>query len=98
MSSSSPQREPCRPHSVSDALIAWTSGGALVVFGLAYLDDAVIMGHTLLALGLLVVAHEALKLHASLTDAKHGHYRARLAVAILFVALVVYGFMFPSPQ
>jgi ABC-type tungstate transport system substrate-binding protein len=92
------KREPWKAQSVPDALIAWTSGAALVSFGLMFLDDAVIMGHTLLTLGLLIVVNEALKLHASFTRAAHGHEKLRLAVAIVFVALVVYGFVFPSPH
>ena len=89
------KREHWAAQSVPDALIAWTSGAALVSFGLMFLDDAVIMGHTLLALGLLIVVNEALKLHASYRGAKNGHQKLRLAVAMLFVVLVVYGFLFP---
>ena len=47
--------------SVPDALISWTTSGALVAFGIIFFDDAVIMGHTILLLGLLSAANEVLK-------------------------------------
>ena len=67
---------------------------ALVCFGFLFLDDAVIMGRTILALGILMAANEGLKLRAALAGAKHGYHKLRLAVALAFVALVFVGFFF----
>ena len=64
-----------------DGLIAWTSGTALVAFDVMFPDDAVMIAHALLTLGVPIVVNEALELCASLTGPKHGHQRLRLAVA-----------------
>ena len=85
------------PHSrhlsVPDALIAWTTSIALVAFGVIYLDDAVIMGRTILGLGLLSAANEALKLLALRTG---NDYRLlRLGLAFAYLGLVLIGFLSP---
>ena len=80
-----------RPLSVPDALIAWTTSAALVAFGVIFFDDAVIMGHTILCLGLLSAGNELLKLRAARLGAE---YRGlRLLLAFAYVALVLSGFL-----
>lgn len=78
-----------------DALIHWTTSAALVAFGLIFLDDTVIMGRTILALGVLSAANEALKLRGQRTGVKGGYREVRMALAVAYVALVVVGFLFP---
>jgi Zn-dependent membrane protease YugP len=84
--------------SIPDALIAWTTAAALVAFGIIFFDDAVIMGRTILTLGVLSGANEALKLRAVRVwsgGACQRVRRVRLAIAIAYVALVLIGFLFP---
>jgi hypothetical protein len=79
-----------------DALISWTTAVALLVFGVIFLDDAVIMGKTILALGILSATNEGLKLYAAKrTEAAGGCSRVRLAVALVYAGLVLMGFLFP---
>lgn len=80
--------------SVPDALIAWTSAGALIAFGVIFFDDSVIMGRTILALGLLSAANEGLKLRAKRCGPSGGYARLRLILAVAYVALVLHGFLF----
>jgi hypothetical protein len=80
---------------VPDALIAWTTAGALIVFGVVFFDDAFVMGRTILALGILIAANEALKLRARRTGSGGGYGRVRWIVAIAYVALVLVGFLLP---
>lgn len=99
MNPSLPKPDRSGLQTVPDALIAWTSAAALMSFGFIFLDDAVIMGPTILTLGILIAANEALKLRAKFAGAKHGYQRLRLAVALVFVALVFFGFFFsPAAQ
>ena len=84
-----------RSVSIPDALIAWTTAGALVAFGIIFLDDSVVMGRTILALGILGAANEGLKLHARWSGISGEHRRIRLALAIAYVILVLAGFFFP---
>jgi hypothetical protein len=84
-----------RSVSIPDALIAWTTAGALVAFGVIFLDDSMVMGRTILALGLLAGANEGLKLHARWSGISGEHRRIRLALAIAYVVLVLAGFFFP---
>jgi len=81
--------------SVPDALIAWTTAGALIAFGVIFFDDAVIMGHTILALGVLSAANEGLKLRDLRTGPNGGRRRVRLVLAMAYVALVLIGFLLP---
>ena len=81
--------------SVPDALIQWSTAGALVAFGLMFLNDAVIMGKTILALGLLSAANEGLKLYARRGGSTLRYSRVRMLVAVAYVALVLVGFLFP---
>jgi hypothetical protein len=81
--------------SVPDALIQWTTAGALIAFGVMFLDDAVIMGKTILALGVLSAANEGLKLYARRGGSGSRYRRVRLLVAVAYVALVLTGFLFP---
>jgi hypothetical protein len=81
--------------SVPDALIAWATAGALIAFGVVFFDDAVIMGRTILALGLLSAANEGLKLGAPRGASRGGYRRVRLLLAVAYVALVLAGFLFP---
>ena len=85
--------------SIPDALIAWTTAAALVAFGIIFFDYAVIMGRTILTLGVLGAANEALKLRAvriwSGGACQRMVRRVRLAIAIAYVALVLKGFLFP---
>jgi hypothetical protein len=81
--------------SVPDALIAWATAGALIAFGVVFFDDAVIMGRTILALGLLSAANEGLKLGAPRGGSRGGYRRIRLLLAVAYVALVLAGFLFP---
>lgn len=84
-----------RSLSVPDALIAWTTSAALIAFGVIFFDDAVIMGRTILGLGLLSAANELLKLRASRS---RPNYRGlRLLLAFAYVALVLIGFLAGGP-
>lgn len=76
------------PSLVPDAVITWTTTAALIAFGVIFFDDSVIMGRTILALGVLSAANEALKLRG-------GHRRVRLGLALAYAALVLAGFLFP---
>jgi hypothetical protein len=51
--------------SVADALIAWTTSAALVALGVIFFEDAVIMGRTILTLGLLSASNEVLEMRAA---------------------------------
>ncbi|MGA2146816.1 MAG: hypothetical protein ABSH49_17845 [Bryobacteraceae bacterium] len=81
---------------VPDALITWTTAGALVTFGIIFFDDAVIMGRTILTLGILSAVNEGLKLHALRAGSNGGYGRVRLVLAVAYVVLVLAGFLFPS--
>ena len=85
-----------RGSSGPDALIAWTTAGALVTFGVIFFDDAVIMGRTILTLGILSAVNEGLKLHALRAGSNGGYGRVRLVLAVAYVVLVLAGFLFPS--
>jgi hypothetical protein len=98
MNPSLPKHHPSRLQGIPDPLVAWTSAAALVFFGLIFFDDAVIMGPTILTLGLLMAGNEALKLHAASAGAKHGHQKLRLILALAFVALVLCGFFFSASR
>jgi hypothetical protein len=80
---------------IPDALIHWTTSGALIAFGVIFFNDASIMGRTILALGILSAANEALKLRAVRTVSKTS-YRVRLWLAVAYVSLVLIGFLLPS--
>lgn len=81
--------------SVPDILITWTTTAALIAFGVIFFDDAVIMGRTILALGVLSAANEGLKLRG-LHSGPHGsHRKVRLALAVAYVVLVLIGFFAP---
>jgi hypothetical protein len=81
--------------SMPDALIAWTTAIALVAFGIAFFDDAAIMGRTLLLMGLLCAGNEALKLAERRTGAPGRFRRLRMACAVLYLAFMLIGFLFP---
>ncbi|MGA3017711.1 MAG: hypothetical protein ABSF62_11375 [Bryobacteraceae bacterium] len=81
--------------SVPDALIHWTTAGALIAFGVIFFDDAVIMGRTILTLGILSAANEGLKLVALRAGSDGGYWRVRLVLAVAYVVLVLIGFLFP---
>jgi len=80
---------------VPDALIAWTTSAALITFGVIFFDDAVVMGRTILTLGILSAANELLKLRARRTAPTGAYRRLRLVVAGAYVVLVLAGFLFP---
>jgi hypothetical protein len=86
-----------RQLSVPDALIAWTTSAALIAFGIIFFDDAVIMGRTILSLGVLSAGNELLKVRAARSRAE---YRGlRLILAFAYVGLVLIGFLSgPSGQ
>jgi hypothetical protein len=84
--------------SVSDALIHWTTAGGLIAFGVIFFDDAVIMGRTILTLGILSATNEGLKLLALRAGSDGGYRRVRLVLAIAYVALVLIGFLFPPSE
>lgn len=79
--------------SVPDVLIAWTTSASLIAFGIIYFDDAVIMGRTILTLGILSAGNEALKLMAARSGGDYGH--VRLGLALAYVGLVLIGFLSP---
>ncbi len=79
--------------SLPDAVMSWTTAGALVLFGVLFFDDAVIMGRTILALGLISAANELLKLRTARSGIDYG--RLRLALAFTYLVLVVIGFASP---
>lgn len=83
-----------RGSSVPDALITWTTTGALIAFGVIFFDDSVIMGRAILALGMLSAANEGLKLRARRAGSNGGYNRVRLVLAVAYVALVLIGFLF----
>lgn len=80
-----------RELSVPDALIAWTTSAALIAFGIIFFDDSVIMGRTILILGLLSAGNELLKLRATRSGTEYRWLRLMLAFA--YVGLVVVGFL-----
>jgi len=84
-----------RESSIPDRLIAGTTSAALIAFGITFFDDAVIMGHTILTLGLLSAGNELLKLRAARSGADNR--RVRLGLALAYVTLVLAGFLFPPP-
>ncbi len=81
-----------------DVLIAWTTAGALIAFGIMFFDDAVIMGRTVLLLGLLSAGNELLKLFGLRTGLQSQSYRMRLILAVVYVTLVLIGFVSPGSQ
>jgi len=81
--------------SVPDALFQWTTAAALIAFGVIFFDDAVIMGRTILALGVLCAANEGLKLRAVRNGTDRRCARVRLVLGITYLALVLIGFLFP---
>jgi hypothetical protein len=85
---------PKRTVSPPDSVIAWTTAAGLVFFGIIFFDDSVIMGRTILTLGLLSVANEALKLRAGPSGADYSGLR--LALALAYLGLVVMGFVLGS--
>ena len=91
---------PVQPKGLSlpDALIGWTTAAALLAFGVLFLDDAVIMGRTIFALGVLAIVNEGLKLHAWRAGAGGRYRRIRLALALAYVMLVCIGFLFPPAR
>lgn len=82
--------------SAPDALIAWTTSAALLAFGIVFFDDAVIMGRTILLLGLLSGANEALKVWAARMGGDHRSLR--LVLAIAYAGLVLTGFLCGSAR
>jgi hypothetical protein len=82
--------------SIPDALIHWTTTAGLIAFGVIFFDDASIMGRTILVLGLLSAANEALKLRSTRTVSKASYGRVRLSLAVVYVLVVLIGFLFPS--
>lgn len=84
--------------SLPDVLIAWTTAGALIAFGIMFFDDAVIMGRTILILGLLSAANELLKLLRLGTGSQSHSDRMRLILAVVYVTLVLIGFVYPGSQ
>ena len=94
---SPPSMDDVRPKRISlpDALFGWTTAGALVAFGVIFLDDAAIMGRTILALGLLAAANEGLKLRALHNRADSGYETLRFVLAVTYAGLVLLGFLFP---
>ena len=81
--------------SIPDALIQWTTTAALIAFGVIFFDDASIMGRTILALGFLSAANEVLKLRSIRKISSTGFGWVRLSVAVVYVLLVLIGFLFP---
>ncbi len=84
-----------RGASIPDALIHWSTAGALIAFGVMFFNDTVIMGRTILTLGLLSASNEALKLRGKRTGSTSGYREVRMVVACAYVALMVIGFLFP---
>jgi hypothetical protein len=84
-----------RAVSLADPIIAWTTSTALVFFGMIFFDDPEIMGRTILALGVLSATNEALKLRSARSGADYGRFR--LALAMTYLVLVVFGFVSRSP-
>lgn len=76
------------PSLAPDAVFTWTTTAALIAFGIIFFDDSVIMGRTILALGVLSAANQALKRLG-------GHRWVRLALAVAYAGLVLIGFLFP---
>ncbi len=87
-----------RASSLPDNLIAWTTASALIAFGIIFFDDAAIMGRTILALGVISAVNHFLKRWETHSQASGKYRRARLILAIAYVALVLAGFLFPPEQ
>jgi len=81
--------------SIPDALIHWTTTAALIAFGVIFFDDASIMGRTILALGVLSAANEGLKFLSIRTVPNSSYGWIRLSLALVYVLLVLTGFLFP---
>jgi hypothetical protein len=86
------------PSSISDNLISWTTASALIALGILFLDDAIIMGRTILVLGLISATDQVLKWNEILSPMVTRYRRARLMLSIAYVALVLVGFLFPPRQ
>ena len=78
-----------------DALINWTTTVALLAFGIIYVDDSAIMWRTILSLGILSGANEILKVREARTGATPGFRRVRLALALAYAGLMLFGFFAP---
>ncbi len=89
--------EASKEASVPDVLIHWTTAAALIAFGIIFLNDTVVMGKTILALGLLNASNEGLKWYSRRQAPKGFHHQLRMLVAVAYVTLIVIGFLFP-PQ
>ncbi len=76
--------------SLPDALFAWTTSISLVAFGIIFFNDAVIMGRTILVLGLLSITNEALKWRAARSGSDYR--RLRLVLGLTYLAFVLSGF------
>jgi hypothetical protein len=84
--------------SVPDALISWTTAGALIAFGVIFFDDAVIMERTILALGALSATNEALKLRTFRAGSERRYLSVRLVLAVIYAVVVLIGFLYPHSE
>ncbi len=82
--------------SFSDTLINWTTAVALLAFGIIYANDDSIMWRTILALGGLMAASEIVKIGELRRGSTATRRRWRLAFAVAYTGLIVFGFLFPG--
>jgi hypothetical protein len=84
-----------RPSSLPDDLISWATASGLIAFGVIFIDDAVIMGKTIFALGIIAATSRVLKRAEARSQPPDRYRRARLTLAIAYIALLLVGFLFP---
>jgi hypothetical protein len=81
------------PSSVPDSLINWTTAAALVAVGGILSSEGVILGRTLLALGILSGASRLLRLRAVRTGLHGGYQWFRFVLAVVYVVLLSVAFL-----
>ncbi|MCZ2080427.1 MAG: hypothetical protein LC130_36125 [Bryobacterales bacterium] len=69
----------------------WTNTAALIVLGVVLFDDVIAVGRLMLPLGILSAVNEVLKLRAARRRAQSVYRGVRLAVSVVYMALVLLG-------
>ena len=72
-------------------MITWSTAAAFIATGVVLFSEAMTVGRAMLALGILSVANEGLRLRADRTSSVYERFR--LVLAVVYVALVLIGFL-----
>lgn len=72
-----------------DMLMIWTNTTALIVLGVLFFDDVIAVGRLMLPLGVLSAVNEVLRLWAGREHARSGYQGMRLAVSVVYVAVML---------